>query len=776
MMNGQQDRFQHAMNQGHSAAWDQNWDKAAVYYNQALQEVPDHPKALTSLALAQYELQNYQEALKYYQRASEVSQNDPVPLEKVAGILERMGHLSPAVFAYLEVAEMYARSRDIEKAIENWSSVISLDPEHLPAHSRLAVVYERLGRKRQALTEYLSIASLLQQAGDVQKAIQTIQHIQSLLPDSPEARQALNMVKSGRQLPKPRRPRSVTGPLVMAKVRKLEPAKPDEEDHPKMDPIREARQKALTMLADLLFEQSPEPEGTPVRLGLQSIVKGTGILGHNVDHTKVVLHVSQAIDLQSRGDESLAIGELQHAIDAGLDSSAAYFDLGLLLSNTEKLESAIRALKHAVKHESFAMATRILLGQVYIKLGRYKEAAQEYLEALRLADTESVPPEQAEEVSQLYDPILETFAHNKDTKLPERICNNIAELLAHPDWRSKMKTARQQLPLPAPGSPPMPLAEMLTEAGSSQVVESLVIINQLARKHKLRTAMEEAFHALSFAPTYLPLHICIGDLLVQENHIPEAVQKFMVVAESYNVRGEAHRAINLLRRVGELAPMDMEARNQLIELMMARGNIDEAIKELLRLAEAYYALADLSMAHKTYSRALRYAQQANADRQVKVKILHLMADIDMQSLDWRNALRVFEQIRTLQPDDEKARSMLVDLNYRLNQPAQALSELDNYLSHLLETAQHEKALEAMTNLINENPDQAALHRRLAEIYRQYGRINEAIDQLDITGDLYLQAGNKAGAIESIMAILALNPPNANQYQQVLAKLRSEPMG
>jgi tetratricopeptide (TPR) repeat protein len=772
-MIGPQERFQHAMNQGHSAAWDQNWNKAAEYYRQALEELPDHPKALSSLALALYESQNFQEALKYYQRAAEVSPNDPVPLEKVAGILERMGHLAPAVFAYMEAAEMYARSRDIEKAIENWSSVISLNPEHLPAHSRLAVVYERLGRKPQALTEYISIASLLQQTGEVQKAIQTIQHLQTVIPESTEARQALNMLQSGRALPKPRRPRSVTGPLVMAKVRELEPSKSEQEERPRQDPIREARQKALTMLADLLFEQSPEPEGAQVRLGLQSIVRGTGILGHNVDHTKVLLHVSQAIDLQSHGDDSLAIGELQHAIDAGLDSSAVYFDLGLLLSNTDRVESAIRALQHSVKHETFAMATRLLLGQIYTKLGRHKEAAQEYLEALRLADTESVSPEQAEEVNQLYDPIVETFAHNPDPQLPARISANVSDLLLHPDWRRKMKTARQQLPAAAPDSPPVPLAEMLTEAGSSQVVESLVKINQLARKNKLRTAMEEAFYALSIAPTYLPLHICIGDLLVQEDHIPEAVKKFTVVAESYNVRGEANRAITLMRKVGELAPMDMDARNRLIDLMMARGQIDEAIKELLKLAESYYALADLGMAHKTYSRALRYAQQANADRQIKVKILHLMADIDMQSLDWRNALRVFEQIRTLQPDDEKARGMLVDLNFRLNQSAQALSELDNYLSHLLNSAQHEKALEAMTNLVNEYPNLPALHRRMSEVYRHHGRITEAIDALDITGDLYLQAGNKAGAIEAIVALLALNPPNAEQYQQVLAQLRAE---
>ena len=771
-MTGNQERFQHAMSQGHSAAWDQTWDKAAVYYRQALDEFPDNPKALTSLGLALYEVENYAEALKVYQIASQVSPSDPIPLEKVAEILEHQGDVAQAIKARLEAAELYARSRDIDKAIQNWSSVTSLNPENQVAHARLALVYEKMGRTPQALIEYLALASLLQHTGEVPKALQTVQHVLQIKPDSAEARQAQKMLQTGRALPKPHRPQGSTGPLVMEKVRQLEPAQ-TQDDRPHLDPILEARQKALTMLAGLLFEQTPEPQPAQARLGWQSIVKGSGLTGHNVDQTKIILHVSQAIELQSHGDDSLAIGELEKAIEAGLNSSAVFFDLGLLLSTSERKESSIRILQHAVKHESFAMATRLLLGRTLHQMGRLPEAALEFLEALRLADAETAPPEQAEEVSQLYDPVIETFSHLVDANLQKRVCTNITDLLISPDWRRKLKNARQQLPPQPEGSAPIPLAEMFTEAGSNQVVESLAKVNQLARANKMRTAMEEAFHAITFAPTYLPLHICIGDLLAQEGRIPEAVRKYLVIAESYNVRGEAHRAITLLQRVSDLAPMDLEARNRLIDLMMARGQTEETIKEFNKLAETYYSLADLAMAHKTYSRALRYAQQGNVDRRVKVKILHRMADIDMQSLDWRNALRVFEQIRTLQPDDEKARGMLVDLNLRLNQSAQALNELDNYLTHLMSTHQESKALEYMTNLVKEYPTQPTIHRRLADIYRQLERYSEAIEQLDITGDMYLQAGNKAGAIEAVMAILALNPPNAAEYQQVLANLKAE---
>jgi tetratricopeptide (TPR) repeat protein len=772
-MTGNQNIFQEAINQGHSAAWDQDWEQAANFYRQAMEEFPDNSKALTSLALALFELQKFEEAREYYQRAAELSPNDPIPLQKIAEIQERVGNLSIATKIYMDVAELFARSKDVEKAIENWSRVVSLDPEHLPAHSRLALIYERLGRSTQALVEYLSIASLLQHNGEIQKATQTVNHALQVIPDSKEAKQALSMLQTGKILPKPRRSRGVTGPLMMAQVRQLELPKSIGDERPKLDPIQDAKQKALTMLADLLFEQG-DTQSIQARQGLQSIIKGTGALGHaQIDQTKIILHLSQVIDMQSHGQDDQAIPELERAIEAGLDNSAAYYDLGLLLSKSERLESAVRNLQRAVKHELFGLGARLLLGLTLYKMERTKEASIEYLEALRIADAESVPADQAEELSQLYEPLIEAFIQQADTKLQKRICENISKLLIRPDWRDQTRRARQQLPAQPAGSPPVPLAEILTEATSSQVVESLAKVNQLARAHKIRAAMEEAFYALKFAPTYLPLHICIGDLLFQEDRMPEAIKKYSVVAESYSIRGEANRAINLLKKVVELAPMDMEARNHLIDLMMARGNNQETVREFLKLAETYYSLADLAMARKTFTRALRFAQQANVDRDTKVKLLHRMADIDMQSLDWRSALRIFEQVRTLEPDDEASRDMLIDLNIRLGQSSQALAELDNYLNHLISTNHQTKAVEYINSKIQENPTQPALHRRLAEIYRQMERKEDAIEQLDIAGEMFIQAGNRSAAIEAIMAILALNPINTNDYQKLLAELQAE---
>jgi tetratricopeptide (TPR) repeat protein len=318
----------------------------------------------------------------------------------------------------------------------------------------------------------------------------------------------------------------------------------------------------------------------------------------------------------------------------------------------------------------------------------------------------------------------------------------------------------------------LPLAEILTQAQSSQVIEAVGKVRQLARSGYLRSAMDQAFESLSFAPTYLPLHTLVGDLLLKEGRTQDAVIKYSVVAHAYSVRGEAAQAISLLRRVVQASPMDLSARSHLIDQLAARGQVDEAIGEYLDLADIYYRLAELDMARKTYTTALHLAQQGGADRAWSIKLLQRMADIDMQHLDWRQALRVFEQLRTLEPDEISVRKDLIELNLRLNQQPQAIAELENLLVYLDGAGRRGEAIPFLKELVDETPQQTILSRALAEEYRQAKRIPEAVAQLDKLGEYLLNAGDRSGAAEALEAIIAMNPPNKASYQTLLVKLKS----
>ncbi len=434
-------------------------------------------------------------------------------------------------------------------------------------------------------------------------------------------------------------------------------------------------------------------------------------------------------------------------------------------------QNGLRHLQDSVKHPDYALASYLLVGQIRYDAGLYLEAAVAHLQALRLADSETVEPKDADELRQLYEPIIETQTDQSNLDSLKNLCESIHNQLVRKDWRVYMKLARQQLPQQPAGSPPLPLAEMLLESNSAQVVEMLAHVRNLTKEGKVNSAMEEAFHALQYAPTYLPLHIQIAELLVKDGRTQDAVDKLLIVADLYAIRGEATQGIRLFNRIIEMAPMDLHVRNRMIDLLLAQGKTESAIQQYINLADIYYQLAELDMARQTYTTSLRVAQQSRGNRAVLVQIMYKIADIDMQRLDLRNALRIYEQIRTLEPEDIHSRARLVDINFRISQNAAALNEMDGFLALLENNNNHSAAIEFLQEVLVDQSDRTDIRKRLAEIYRRAGKMDEAVHQLETISNQMMNRGDHKGAITALQAILNLNPPDAAEYQQRLAQLQ-----
>jgi tetratricopeptide (TPR) repeat protein len=774
-MPGNQTLFEKAMSDGHSSAWDQQWERAAGFYRAALQEFPENHSALTNLGLALFEQQNFDEALTIYQRAAILSPEDPVPPEKMARIYERLGRLNEAVRAGMQAAELYLKTRDVEKSIEDWIRVTVLQPENLTAYTRLAMIYERLGRKPEAVAAYLNAASLFQHAGDGTKALQIIQYAQNLLPGSAEAQQYLQALKAGNPLPRPVRPRGGTGPVRMAEVRQLEAAA-DADAAPQLDPISEARQRALVELAGLLFDQSEDVLSSAAaeasgRRGINALARGTGELTlDSRQQTKVLLHLGQAIEYQTHGEEARAGDELIRAVEVGFSHPALHFDIGYLFAERDAAK-AIRSLHKAVKAPDYALAANLLLGKIAYQAKNYHDAAGYDLQAMRLADLETVPAEKRDELYQLYEPAAESQANEKDEGRLKAFCESIASQLIRADWREFLRRARAQLPEQSPEAPPMPLSEMLVESRSAGVIEGLTRIRSLAGRGMLQTAMEEAFYTLEMAPTYLPLHTAIGDLLLQDGKVTDAVAKYMLVVRLYSLRGDNTQAISLLKHLTQVAPMDLSVHNRLIELLLEQGRIDDAIQQTMEKATVYYRLGELDATRQTYLTALRLVQRSANNRKWAFQVLGRLADLDVQRLDWRQALRFYEQMRTLQPEDQTTRQHLMDLNFRLGQDKAAYSELENYLSFLQDHHQLAQAVEFLRSMITDLPGKHELYRQLANVFIRLKRTEEAVQILDRLADLYMDQDDRAQALSLLEEIIRLNPLNKGQYLAALEQLR-----
>ncbi len=771
-MTDQMQELQNLISKGNSAAWDQKWNDAATYYQQALEIDPENFKALTNVGLAYFEMHEYHEALKSYSKAVELDAEDPAPYEKMFLIYEALAQPNEAVKSALHAAESHLKNEDIQKAIENWKRVVGIDLHNIKAHARLGMVYERLGKKKLAVSEYINTAGLLQLSGNTEKASESIDRALQCSPENIIALRAREILHQGRQLPLPEP--ALIDPadeikLDVAQLEAPEPAKPTVHENP----IVEAVDKAMIILAEALFEEqifekdSKTQRNVELDEGLSWNLDGGSDL---TDDSLLKLHVSQAIEHYSSGNEKEAADHIKSAIDDGYTNPAAYFLLGFLYTKLGRVESATRSLTKSVPHENFALASRLLLANQYSSAEQWVEASKEYLEALRIADTSLVDKDDVEDLIHLYEVMMDDLEQREGDEAYIEMSKHIEELLLRSDWRDVLTDLRTKGR--SEDGILLPQMDALLDDRRSQIMGIHRDIMDLAAEGFYGAAMEKAFFALRNAPTFLPLHVTIGDLLMEQGKISGAVTKYLAVADVYVVQGKTERGLKMLKKVIDLQPMNIEVRQRQIDLLEEYGKKEEAITEYINLAEVFFPLAELDSARVAYSKALDLAKTTSDDGGIKLKLLLRLADIDIQRLDWESAISTYLDICESSPQNQKASISLVDLNYRLGQKPPAEKEIDRFVEQYDISTDSETIHGYLAALKEEIPSEDYIIRRLVDLFKHLGQRDLAIGELDKLGELLLDSGRRPDAVEVIEEIISLGPSNVEAYQKLLQQLRS----
>jgi tetratricopeptide (TPR) repeat protein len=769
-MTGRRDLFDESMRLGHAAAWEMEWDHAIGYYRKALAEFPDEPGALTSLGLALLETGQLKEALPVYRRAAKINPHDPVPVEKCAEVFERLGQNKDAIDQRMLAAEMHIRLKDADKAIDNWTHVARLEPSNLRVRSRLALAYERMGRRRQAIYEYLAVAAILQQAGKREAAIESVQRALSLVPGDPEATRSLRLLSQGRDLPPPSQPKAVTSPLSPRKVPQFVESEEEEPEHAEAaDPEAVAQSQALSVLAAMLFDE-PGDDDEADSPGMAALTRGKLRGTRGAARPQTYRYLGQAIDYQTKGNHAQAAKEMQRAIEAGLDHPAAHFELGLLLRESGDLEGAHKELMAAVGHPDLDLGTNLALGRLAKQRGDLPEAARFLMQAMRLADAMSVGQGQSRELNEIYEGIQAPKADDKEAL--SKFIERSLKFLSGPEWLKRLKHARRTINEQTGDMRFVPIVTFIGEGGTEAISQSLERIDKLAQAGHLASAMEEAMLALQTSPGYLPLHSRMAEILIMGGHVDSGIEKLSVIAQTHIVRGDSAQAANVYSRMISLSPVDLEARKQLIQLYVQQDRVSDALRQHLELAELYRQMAQIDEARQTLTEAMELTRQYRADRELTLEVLRQLGEISLSRLDWRNALHAFEEIGRLDPTDENARSQAIDLNLRLGQEEQAGAAIDSYLDFLVKDHRGAKALEILEDLAREHPGKLALHARLAEAYRAAGRKADAIAQYDALGEIQLDAGRLDEAIQTIQTIIDLEPPDVEGYEELIRNLKA----
>jgi tetratricopeptide (TPR) repeat protein len=760
---GNRRAFEEAMQAGANAAWEQKWDEAIAAYLCALAEFPKDGGALTNLGLAYCGGGQLEAALESYQRAREVDPNDAALLERIGKTQEQLGHSKEAAEAYIASAECYVSQEATHLALERWQDAARVWPKGPQAHAKLLQYHQRHGQAQEAIQECLALAHIYQDQGQHDHAVQVCEHAFKLAPHNPEVLAMLDNLRHAKRSSAkldaaPGSPRE----LVTATEEPPVPITLDFQAPPEIEsveergsPVEVTRQRALTDLAESFFEEEV----------VTALTAAPGLGKAEIDAL-----IGQAIDFQTRGKVKQAIDAYEKVLAAGVEQPAVHFNLGLLYQEKLRFDAAVSQFECSVSHPEYVMGSHFALGECYRAKGRVDDALEHFIEALKIVDLATVQRDQADDLIQLYENLADGYIAKGEKEQALEFTNSLVTFLSEQGWEDKVTQARQRLNVLAQEGPILSLAEMLTISGSERILESLALSQEYAKRGMFYTALEECYYALDRAPTYIPIHRQLTQILLAMGKGDEAVSKLVVIADVYLTQDNLRQAVATYQRALKLAPMDTWVRTKLIDLLISHGEIDRALEHYLMLADSHYHLARMDQAREVYQEALKLAPRGTPGQQWEVRILHKIGDIDVQRVDWRNAIEVYSQIRKIAPDDERAVLTLMGLHYRLNRPGLAIAELDGLLKTYREASKTQRIFAILEDLVRERAKSIPLRARLAQAHLDAGNVEQALQHLDKLGDMQLEAGQYEDAKATIQAIIMLRPPNVAAYEQLLEQI------
>ncbi|MBK8432783.1 MAG: tetratricopeptide repeat protein [Chloroflexi bacterium] len=730
--------YEQAGNLGHSFIWDQRWEDAVKAFQIAISGQPNEPTLYDGLAMAYRGLNQLDKALENYQMAARLAKGDPIYLEQVADVQSKLGHHDQAAQTYMAIGEFKLRDRKIDEAMDKWIMAVQLNPNLLNAHKRLASVYERQNQPEQAINEYLIVGRLYEEQGAPGLALESCQAALKLAPRNAEILTAIEQLQHGEK----------AFAAETAQSRPQSRAKTEEKPKKKtIAPVEDAQRIARERMAAEIFADDAD----------------------EMMQMKLMGFITKALDFQTRGVTAEAIQSYEQALKSGMNSNAAHFNLGLLYQEQLRYEEAIKQFEISVRDPEYRLASHFGLGEAHRAVGRIDKAVEHFITVLKIVDLATVKREQADRLIELYESLADSLMTRGDRDRAMNFSSALVDFLSNKGWENEVKEARRRLDAMSAGSGTMILGDILT-AGSSKVLEALYRAQEISKRGMHGSAIEEVYRAIELTPNYLPAHMLMAELLVKQQRIGDATQKFLVLARSYQVRGDLNGAIHAYERAVEAAPTDVSTRGKLIGMLKSYGHIDKAIEQYIGMGQAYYQMAQPDRARETYAEALKLAPRGTTNRKWQVQLLRLVGDLDMQRLDWRRALPVYRELRRVDPEDERAAISLVDLLFKTNDPENALKELDRYLVHLAKSGRGGKVVGILEDVFNQRPSDANIGDRLARLYVQQKKVAKAIEVFDKLGEAQLDAGQKKAAVVTIKKILSLNPPNRQAYEQLLAQI------
>jgi len=487
---------------------------------------------------------------------------------------------------YVQASEKYIEQGLMLAANDACMEVIRLNPDYLPIHLRLGEIYERDGRRDEALIKYQLLIDTYVARGEPQRAIDVYYRLIELSPDTIL-------------------PRSRLAELLRAEGRNEEAAQ-------QLSVVASAyfrmgqTNKALEEYRRAL-QWSPASADLHAQYG-QALLK--------LERTEAALIAfRRALELDQRNPVNIARINLALAM-MGEQSVAVWQSLATLLEQIKQHPQRLNDVQ-AEYRAAFLIADlpvlHYILGIIQQNAGQHQSAILEFEQALELLQNER-------------DPFLTPHLVHQalaDSYIALGQAGEALEQLQH--------CLALEAAAPPPDSARYPFSTPLSQGEiMRRMAEAYAAVGDLAGAER---ALQEA---KQFLPYDRAIYTKLSDIYFRQGRLNEALAQLEELASHYEQRQMLDRAIEALESALRLAPNNTAIGNRLAKMYIRRGFLDKGVEALVRVADLQRkegqikdAIASLQQAAEVHWMLGKHAEA----RALYDKIVHI-APNDIEARQW----------------------------------------------------------------------------------------------------------------------------------------------
>jgi tetratricopeptide (TPR) repeat protein len=560
-------------------------------------------------------------------------------------------------------------------AIEECLRVIEIAPQYLDVHLMLGEIYVRQGKIEQAIAKYAILVDTYLVNGRVDDAVATYRRILQLEPNN-----------------------------LTYRVKLIELLQ--RQGH-----------------GDEVLQERMAAADSYLRLGYadRAIQEYEQALLSNPNNIQVRLSYAQALMKAGRGQ--LAVGEYQRVLQVDPSNAIALcrfqiaLDGGIGTGRAGALEVLARLIK-ALRAEG---------------MRNYDEVVREYLQALETSPGNAdlrYALAQVQLAAGRHQEALTAFRHITNVPGMEVLARFGAgqALLAAGDPTSAAQAVAEleETSAVARRAPPEPTvwAARPRADNEERLAPDLEISMLLARAYQLAGQMERMQATLQSVKAERPysdeVYRALAEVSAKQGDVQAQLREYQQLVRHYRNNRMVENAITVLREMTRLAPDDPSVRNELADIHIQRGLLDEGLVELRQLADIH----------------MRRGQLKDA-----ATVFQNMAEINWNMGKKEDAINLLYQAIGYSTDDMTLRRTLVQyclLEQRQQEAAQQQSQVAEFY---YKSRQTKEAVEALQQLIAMDKSNLNAYEMLGQTYAAVGeylqaeRVYRNLARLDPTSEL-----------------------------------------